>query len=42
MILSPEETMSNFVARREELDRIMDQKLAEIKALLEVCAYDHL
>ena len=36
VILSPEETMSNFVARREELDRIMDQKLAEIKALLEV------
>ena len=36
IILSPEETMSNFVARREELDRIMDQKLAEIKALLGV------
>ena len=34
-ILSPEETMANFVARREELDREMDAKLAAIKALLE-------
>ena len=36
VILSPEETMNNFVARREELDRIMDQKLAAIKELLGV------
>lgn len=36
IILSPEETMTNFVARREELDRIMDQKLGAIKELLEV------
>ncbi|MBQ5625312.1 MAG: SAM-dependent DNA methyltransferase, partial [Phascolarctobacterium sp.] len=34
-ILSPEETMANFIARREELDREMDAKLAAIKALLE-------
>lgn len=34
-ILSPEETMANFIARREELDREMDAKLAAIKTLLE-------
>lgn len=34
-ILTPEETMANFIARREELDREMDAKLAAIKALLE-------
>ena len=34
-ILSPEETMANFIAHREELDREMDAKLAAIKALLE-------
>ena len=34
-ILSPEETMANFIARREELDREMDAKLAAIRALLE-------
>lgn len=34
-ILSPEETMANFIARREALDREMDAKLAAIKALLE-------
>lgn len=34
-ILSPEETMANFIVRREELDREMDAKLAAIKALLE-------
>ena len=36
VILSPEETMERFVKRREELDRLMDEKLAEIKRLLEV------
>ena len=36
VILSPEETMERFVKRREELDRLMDEKLAEIKKLLEV------
>ena len=35
-ILSPEETMERFMKRRDELDRIMDEKLAEIKSLLEV------
>lgn len=34
-ILSPEETMANFIAHREQLDREMDAKLAAIKALLE-------
>ena len=36
VILSPEETMERFMKRRDELDRIMDEKLAEIKSLLEV------
>ena len=36
VILSPEETMERFIKRREELDRLMDEKLAEIKRLLEV------
>lgn len=36
VILSPEETMENFVSRRAELDKEMDDKLAAIKALLEV------
>jgi len=36
-ILSPEETIANFIARREELNRELDKKLAEIKALLEGC-----
>ena len=35
VILSPEDTMKNFIERREELERIMDAKLAEIKTLLE-------
>ena len=35
IILSPEETMNNFIVRREELDKLMDEKLAAIKALLE-------
>ena len=36
IILSPEETMDNFVKRRAELDKMMDDKIAEIKALLGV------
>ena len=34
-ILSPEETMHNFVLRREELDRQMDEKLEAIRKLLQ-------
>lgn len=34
-ILSSRDTMSNFVARRSELDKLMDDKLAKIMALLE-------
>ena len=34
IILSPEETMDNFVRRRAELDKLMDEKLDEIKKLL--------
>lgn len=34
-ILSPEDTMRNFVERRAELDKLMDDKLAQIKALME-------
>lgn len=34
-ILSPEETMYNFIQAREKLDKEMDEKLAAIKALLE-------
>lgn len=37
IILSPEETMDNFVRRRTELDKLMDDKLAEIKKLLGGC-----
>lgn len=33
-IRSPEETMENFITRREALDKEMDQKLAAIRALL--------
>ena len=36
VILSPEETINNFIARRNELDKEMDNKLAEIKRLLGV------
>ena len=36
IILSPEDTIRNFIARRDELDRIIDDKIAEIRALLEV------
>lgn len=36
VILSPKETMDNFVAERERLDKLMDEKLAEIMKLLEV------
>lgn len=35
-ILSPEETMNNFIRERERLDSLMDEKLEEIKKLLEV------
>lgn len=35
-ILSPEETINNFIAKRNELDKEMDEKLAEIKRLLGV------
>ena len=34
IILPPEETMDNFVRRRAELDKLMDEKLDEIKKLL--------
>ena len=34
-ILSPEDTMRNFVERRAELDKLMDDKLAKIRALME-------
>ena len=34
VILSPEETMDNFVRRRAELDKLVDEKLDEIKKLL--------
>ena len=36
IILSPEDTMQNFINRRNELDRIIDKKISEIRALLEV------
>lgn len=36
VILSPEETMQDFIARREALEKKMDEKLAIIKSLLEV------
>lgn len=36
IILSPEDTINNFIARRNELDKEMDDKLAEIKRLLGV------
>ena len=36
VILSPEETMHNFITRREALEKQMDEKLAIIKSLLEV------
>ena len=34
IILSPEETMDNFIKQREKLDKMMDEKIAEIKKLL--------
>ena len=34
IILSPQETIDNFVSRRAELDKLMDEKLAKIKSLL--------
>ena len=34
IILSPEETIRNFLAERDRLDRIMDDKIAEIMDLL--------
>ena len=36
IILSPEDTMRNFINRRNELDRVIDKKISEIRALLEV------
>ena len=36
IILSPEETMSRFVERREKLDKKMDEQLARIREMLEV------
>ncbi len=36
VILSPEETIKRFIAKRDELDRIMDGKLQEILKLLGV------
>ena len=35
-ILSPKETMDNFIAERNRLDKLMDEKLKEIMKLLEV------
>ncbi|MBT8904244.1 N-6 DNA methylase [Lactobacillus delbrueckii subsp. bulgaricus] len=36
IILSPEETMKNFIERRAELDNEIDARIEKIKALLEV------
>ena len=36
IILSPEETMQNFIERRTELDNEIDARIEKIKALLEV------
>ena len=36
VILSPDETVKNFIARREDLERRMDEKLEEIMKLLGV------
>ena len=36
VILSPDETIKNFIARREDLERRMDEKIKEIMKLLEV------
>ena len=36
VILSPDETIKNFVTRREDLERKMDEKIKEIMKLLEV------
>lgn len=36
VILSPEDTIRNFITRRDELDLLMNEKLDEIKRLLEV------
>ncbi len=36
IILSPEETINNFIERREQLEAEIDQKLAELKTLLEM------
>lgn len=36
IILSPEETISNFVSKRETIEAQIDKKLEELKALLEV------
>lgn len=37
-ILSPEETIANYKKRRAELDKAIDEKIAQIEALLEVKA----
>ena len=36
IILSPEDTIRDFIARRDELDRVIDDKVSEIRALMEV------
>lgn len=36
VILSPEETITNFIARREALEKEIDAKLEELKQLLEI------
>lgn len=36
IILSPEETISNFISKRETLEKEIDAKLEELKQLLEI------
>ena len=36
VILSPEETITNFIAKREALEKEIDEKLEELKQLLEI------
>ena len=36
VILSPEETIKNFIEKREALEKEIDQKLEELKQLLEI------
>ena len=36
VILSPEETIKNFIEKREALEKEIDAKLEELKQLLEI------